>query len=506
MSATAPPHLRDYQLDIIADIAARVATGRKRVLAVLPTGGGKTIVFAEIVRRTVADSRRVVVLVHRRELLGQASRKLYDAGIDHGIVAAGFSARPGEPVQVCMVPTLHQRAVRTSAMELPPADVAVVDEAHHSPANSWKAVIASWPEAMVLGLTATPCRKNGAGLGTVFDALVEGPQVAELIERGFLVGTVVFAAPPPDLTGVPVHKGDYAEGQLAERVDRPKLVGDVVAEWHRHAKGLPTIAFATNVAHSVHIRDAFRTEGILAEHLDGSTPTAERDRILKALAEGKVDVVSNCAVLTEGFDAPNVGCIILARPTRSFGLYRQMIGRGLRTAEGKTHCIVLDHAGATVAHGFVEEPAQWSLDEGSRAQSKPAGLTGGRARRLRDCPECGAVDWEGKPCTACGWHPVVKPEPIATIDGDLEELKRDGTRKPIEIDPRGFYRELRGFAGERGFKQGWAAHKFKDKFKQWPPYAWNSDAPVEPSPEVRSWVRSRFIAYKAAMRKAVVQS
>ena len=177
----------------------------------------------------------MLVLAHRREIITQTSKKLHDQGIYHGIIQAGFDklARPMAQVQVASVQTLTARAVRTNRIELPPADLLVIDETHHCPASTYRKIIAQYPDAILLGLTATPCRGDGRGLGGIFEAIVEAPQVAELIEQGHLVKTRVYAPAIPDLKGVRVQAGDYNERQLAERMDRPKLIGDIVSHWHR---------------------------------------------------------------------------------------------------------------------------------------------------------------------------------------------------------------------------------------------------------------------------------
>ena len=212
----------------------------------------------------------------------------------------------------------------------------------------------------------------------------------------------------------------------------------------------------------------------------------------------------NVGVLTEGFDAPDVGCIVLARPTKSFSLYRQMIGRGLRPADGKSHCVVVDHSGCTAMHGFVEEEVNWSLDVTSRAESRSTSKAraNGQARELATCPECGASHWRGRPCGACGWRPRPKAEAVDVADADLVELKRDGSRVQQDLDRRTFYRQLIALAAERGYRPGWAAVKFKEKFGAWPSWGWRDDSPVEPVPATRSWVRSRMIAFARARAKA----
>jgi superfamily II DNA or RNA helicase len=378
-----------------------------------------------------------------------------------------------------------------------------VDEAHRARAQTYQRILEAYPNALVIGLTATPCRGDGKGLGNIFGELVECPDVGELIKLGFLVGTTVYAPSTPDLTGVNVQRGDYVERQLAERMDNAQLVGDVVSHWHRLASDRQTVVFASGVGHSVHIRDEFRRAGVNAEHIDGTTPTEERDGILRRLAEGQVQVVTNYGVLTEGWDSPAVSACVLARPTKNMGLYRQMVGRVLRPAPGKTDALVLDHAGCTLEHGFVEEPVAWTLRTDKRAENPTqTARKQGEAPGLKECPECGALRQAGKPCGACGWKPAKKPDAPEVIDGDLAKLDRDGTRSAPEHDPGRWHAQLLYIARERGYKDGWAAMKVKEKFGQWPPSPKHAPpAPEAPTPEVRSWVRSRQIAYAKA-RKA----
>jgi superfamily II DNA or RNA helicase len=493
--------LRDYQAAFIADFNRELLRGQRKIMGVAPTGAGKTVIAAAIARQAAAASQRVLFLVHRRELVSQSSQKLYDVGLDHGIIAAGFPTRPAVSVQVASISTLHARAVRCSNVELPRADLVIVDEAHHAPARTWHRLIDAYPAAGMLGLSATPCRADGRGLGDIFKVMVQCPPIAALIGSGYLVPTCVYAPTRPDLDGVRVHCGDYIEAELADRMDRPQLVGDVVAHWHRLGDRRRTIVFATSVAHAVHLRDEFGRYGVAAAHVDGTTPTAERDAILAGLASGAIEVVTNCGVLTEGFDLPAIGCIVLARPTKSFGLYRQMVGRGLRP--GKDHCLVLDHASCTHEHGFIDEPVEWTLVPDKRPQ-RPAqtARAARRATTLVDCPECSAARWQGQPCPACGWRPQAKPQDVEVVDGELGLVSRDGTveNAAAAAEKNLFYGQLLWIARERGYKAGWAAHKFREKFSAWP--GRKDVEPVPPTPALLSWVRSRQIAYAKAMQKA----
>jgi len=496
-SERAVPHLRDYQVDVIRRFEEEVSKGNRRVLLVAPTGSGKTVIGGAIVSAYVDAGKKVLFWAHRRELVSQASRKLYDTGIDHGIIQAGHPTRPYEPVQVASIQTLAARALRSRRMDLPDADLLVVDEAHHIRASTYLELVEAYPNAVLLGLTATPCRGDGKGLGSVFDVIVECPSVQALIDAGHLVPTKVYAPATPDLKGVKIQSGDYAIGQLEKRVDTPELVGDIVTHWNRLAERRKTVVFATGVDHSVHIRNCFRESGVVAEHIDGNTPVGERAEILAKLSRGEVDVVSNCMVLTEGWDQPDVSCLVLARPTKSLGLYRQMIGRVLRPAPGKDHALILDHSGAVFQHGFAEDDIEWTLSENDKAINREERNSKGelKKREFATCPECKAVILRGDPCGACGWQPRPKAEVYKFRDGDLAQVDRYGRVSHHNPDQTRWLAELRHIGKERGYKPGWAAFKFKEKFGAWPPRHLENAASIPASDEIRSWVRSRQIAW-----------
>jgi superfamily II DNA or RNA helicase len=397
-------------------------------------------------------------------------------------------------------------------MELPPAELLIIDESHHAPAETYRKIIDSYPGAVLIGLTATPCRGDGRGLGGIFETIIECPQVPALIEQKYLVGTKVYAPCVPDLKGVEVRKGDYVEAQLAERMDRDDLVGDIVTHWHKFGERRKTVCFATGVAHSLHITSEFNKAGVRAEHLDGATPKAERDAILLRLASGETELVSNCMVLTEGWDMPEASCIILARPTKKMGLFRQMIGRVLRPAENKTDAIVLDHAGATFKHGFVEDPVEWTLRPDKLAVSPvhAARLNNKSdySSRLIECSQCSALRVAGEPCPHCGFMPKRPPEAVVFRDGNLGLVDRAGRYAAFDtVDPKTqarWHAMLAHIADERGYKPGWIGFKFKEKFGVWPPRT--LPQPIRPTPECLSWVRSRIIAYAKSQRRADASS
>jgi superfamily II DNA or RNA helicase len=498
------PQLRPYQHDVIVKYERVISAGKRRVIQVAPTGAGKTIVGAEIIKASVTRGEKVLVLAHTREIIRQTSLKLSGYGIEHGIIQAGLVADPDQLVQVASIQTLWARAMRTDKMPLPAADLLIIDECHHCPAETYRKIIGEYPHAILLGLTATPCRGDGRGLGGIFDIIVECPQVAELIEQKWLVKTRVYAPCDPDLKGVETRHGDYVESQLAGRMDHDNLVGDIVTHWHKHGERRRTVVFAVNVAHSRHICEEFVRSGVKAEHIDGTTPKPERDATLARLASGEIELVTNCMVLTEGWDLPEVGCCILARPTKKMGLYRQMIGRVLRPAPGKIDAIVLDHSGAVFRHGFVEDPVAWTLSPDKLAVSPThaARLAGGHSR-LVECSQCSAMRTAGEPCGHCGFLPQRPPRALIFEDGDLALVLRRSRTAPAIADPAErmrWHAILAHIANERGYKPGWAAYKYKEKYGHWPPS--RAVQPIEPSHEVLSWIRSRNIAWAKARQKA----
>lgn len=452
--------LRPYQMTAVESLRDAYRHGSLAPLLVLPTGGGKTQCFSYIARETAAKSKRVLILAHRRELIRQASRKLHEAGVPHGIIAPGFTPTR-DLVQVASVQTLGRRLD-----SLPAFDLLILDEAHHAVAGQWDKIIKAQSCARLLGVTATPERSDGRGLGVksggCFDSIIIGPSVADLTEQGHLSPARVYApAEAPDLSGVRIKGGDYDAGQLEARINVSTITGDVLAHWNRHARGLPTIAFCVSVQHAESVSATFRAAGIRAVCGHGGLPASERDAAINGLATGAVQVLATCDLVSEGLDVPTVGAIILLRPTKSLGLYLQQVGRGLRPAPGKPHLIVLDHAGCTAIHGLPDTPREWSL------AGRPKGV---KAPTTWRCDSCFAIQKPGPVCIACGFVvPVLKPKQsegrsIMQTDGDLQEV--DPARvahlrtAPLHslVSQARTDTELREIARARGFKPGWIWH------------------------------------------------
>ena len=447
-------NLRDYQQQVISDLRTAMQQGAKAPLLCLPTGGGKTVILATIAAQAAAKGRRVLILVHRRELIHQTATKLAWAGLEHGIIAAGHPATD-HAMQVASVQTLVRRLSR---MTWQPSLV-IIDEAHHAAAGSWRQILEHWPDAYRLGVTATPCRLDGRGLSEAFDHLVLGPSVADLTFWGFLSASRIYAPPVvADLSGIRRRAGDYANDQAAAAMNRPTVTGDAIAHYQRLAEGQQAIAFCCNVAHAISVCDAFKTAGINAAMLLGDTQ--DRDAVVAQYAAGVIHVLVTVDVVSEGFDVPAASCAILLRPTQSLGLYLQQVGRVLRPAPGKDAALILDHVGNVTRHGFPDDAREWSLSEGI--------VRGGRgtpAPSVRTCPECYAAFKPQPICPVCGAQCApIKSRVIKQLAGELQELRRESVQQRIADRDRAKRErqsartlpQLLALAKERGYAPGWA--------------------------------------------------
>lgn len=379
--------LRPYQVAAIERLRAEFARGRSRVLLTAPTGAGKTVVAAEIVRAAHAKGTGVLFVAHRIELLEQTLGKLEAVGIKAGVIKAGWAADPSAPVQVASIQTLIRR-------EFPPAGLLVIDEAHHTSADSYRRIAASYRR--VLGLTATPWRTDGRGLAEDYEANVVAATPAELTEAGYLVRSKTYAYASPDLKGVRVTAGDFNQKGLELACDRSEILGSIVSEYRTHAHGRPAIVFPVSVRHSEHVVAEFRAAGYEAAHLDCDTPAAERAELLERFRSGSLTVLSSVGVLTEGFDAPRAEVAILARPTMSLALYLQMVGRVLRPFEGKAGALVHDHAGNAIRFGLPTDARDYTLAAAKVKRGDAAAFACPMCQavipsRSIECPECGGL-------------------------------------------------------------------------------------------------------------------
>lgn len=440
--------LRPYQQRAVD--AIRSALGRHRAVCLAAqVGSGKTVIACEIIRRVLDRGNRALFLVHRVELVEQARDRLRAFDIEAGIIKAGFAEDRAQPVQVACIPTLIRR-------EFPPAELVIFDECHHAVSESWLRVLAHYRDAgaWILGITATPQRLDGKPLGEAFETIIEPVTTRELIDDGYLIEPVVYAPPSIDRRGLKVQGGDFALPQLAERMQ--KLTASITDYWSDHA-GDRTLCFAVNIAHSQRIAEALIDVGARVAHIDGGTPPGRRALVNRMFRVGEFDVVTQCQVWTEGFDLPELDTLIVARPTKSLGLHRQMIGRVMRPAPGKDGAIVLDHAGNHHEHGAITAEIEWSLD----GKPKREGVA-----PVRTCSTCFAIiPLASRTCPECG----------AELDEDVEppkvenpgELERLATDREEERRADWYVGQVR-IASASGYALGWARFRYKEQFGKWP--------------------------------------
>lgn len=422
--------LRPFQQDIIDGVRASLKL-HNAVMLQSPTGSGKTIKSSFMVRSALAKGGRPWFIANRDYLVEQTSLTFNSMGISHGIIAAGRPFNPYQQCQVCSIDTLKNRLARIPAGCFP--TVVFVDEAAHSAAGGWAKVLewASLVGAKIVGLTATPERLDGRPLNPPYQAIVPGPSVAWLIQEGYLSRYRAFAPTTPPLDDLKVRAGDYAIEEMAEKIDTPTLVGDVVGHYRRLAAGKRAIYFAINIAHSKHVADAFNAAGVPAIHIDGTTPSHERKAAAVALADGRLSVLVNVGLLSEGFDLSaqagrdvTVECVGLLRPTKSLSLYLQQVGRALRKKPDAA--VILDHAGNIEAHGLPDDDRVWTLEGRKKGDQKAevavtvcSSCFATYRAILRKCPECGAEKPEA----------VAIPRALTVGEGELVEVDADALRR-----------------------------------------------------------------------------
>ncbi len=449
--------LRSYQIKAIDSLRYSFNTkGKKSPLLVMPTGAGKTVVFAAISKAISQNEKNVLILVHRRELIDQASKKLKNIGVNHGVIAAKYESSKNN-IQIASVQTLVRRLVTNTFNP----HYIIIDEAHHAAAGSWRKIIEHFKDAYKIGCTATPIRLDGRGLADYFDDLVKGPGVAKLIKDKYLAPYKVFAPPLKiNLDKVKTLGGDYQKKELEKQIDTVDIIGDAVQQYKKHADGLPAIAFCISIKHATDVCNKFKDAGYKAAIVHGEMKVNDRDEAIKGLGNGKIQILTSVDVISEGTDVPDVSAAILLRPTKSEGLYLQQVGRVLRPKEGKT-AIILDHVNSTRTHGFVDDKREWSLHLQKKKKKK-----GELAPHVETCKKCFATYKPTPVCPVCGYQAENRERFIKQEEGELEELKRKETEKKQQkllIATAKTLEELEMVAKILGYKKGWAYRVFESR-------------------------------------------
>jgi len=497
--------LRDYQSEIVDKVIDHIRAGRRRILIQAPTGSGKSVVIAELIRRAVAKGRKIVFISHRQELNEQISERLTRLGISHGVWVRGhFRWDMDNPVQVISIQMLAKSETK------PEAHIIVVDEAHHMAAGQYRTAMKSYPGTVLVGASATPERLDGRGLGDIFDAMVCAPSMSELVGMGHLLPFRLYCPDTPDLSGVQKSCGDYNQKQLEKAVrSSSRRIGNMAFHYNDKAAGQAAIAFLVSINDSKDVAQSLRGEGIAAEHIDGTMKTHERTQILERLKNGTTKIVTNVQLWTEGVDVPVVNCVILGRPTHSLALYLQQVGRAARPYGNQEHAIVLDHAGCVHRHGVPTQVRKWTL-EGRKRRAKVEG-----SGLLMTCPNCGLVRSAEQPfCAVCNPKQsamfagsptevagdlVEYTSPILTEDNRCEScsggpVRKEPTRAGMRLkctclecrvitympDPErakkatprqklAEWQRLESVRIDKGFQPGWSKHQYRSTFGDWPP-------------------------------------
>ena len=479
-------NLRQYQVDSINDLRKAILKGHKRIVLQLATGGGKTTIASEMIRKANEKGKKCLFLADRIELVEQTSKRLDYEGIDHGIIMGNHERyKPHSINQVCSPQTLARRAT-------PAADLVIIDECHVA-YGIHKKMMQAMPNTVFIGLSATPFTK---GLGKLYSNLVVGATTTKLTDEGYLVPVKVFAPSKPDLTKLRTVAGDYDEKELFARVNKPKLVADIVDTWIKRGDNRPTIGFAVNVLHSQALCEQFKDRGIRAAHIDSYMPTKLREQLVNDFKDGYIKVLFNVGILDKGFDYPEASCLIMARPTKSLMLYIQQAGRVLRPHPTKEDAIILDHAGNTQAHGFVTDDLPQELDDGTKRKVEPSQKKQEEKGTL--CTSCAYVKkkYEYK-CPCCGFTPKKKDAGIDVEKGDLLEVTRT---KVTVAEKQQLYSELLFIELDKSYKRGFAAQMYRNKFGVWPKGL--LDFTRAPSPETVNYVKSRMIQFTNGRKRA----
>ncbi len=515
--AVDPPKLRPYQSRGIQALRDHVRAGKRRILLVLPTGGGKMTIIAAITRTSTVPA---LFVAHRMELIDQCVDELAKVGISNvGVIRADDKrTNPEASVQVASIQTLARR-------DKPPAGLVFIDEAHRAVSDSYLALLEHYKSSIILGFTATPTRLDGRPMGNLFEYMEVVCDYETLIKDGYIIDPLCYTGATPDLSGVQIVGGDYDENALDTVMRDMTLVGNLIQHWEKLAHLYPrpnggdgfvegprrrTVIFAVSINHSTDICDRFWKAGVRIAHLDGDTPETERRRVVRALGSGDIDAITNVGVLLEGVDIPSAKCVVHARPTNSLVLWRQSGGRILRPwhpgcrpgcrEHPSVKPLLIDHAGNIGRLGFPHEDLHWQLNERSRrAERKPA---------TRICKHCFAyIPAYKRICPHCGGE-LPPPDPDPPPDETDEYLQQFATTP--EGMRRLYFDTMVRKARLKGYKPGFASARYKERYGHWPPWAWSEEvkASCASDPEwqanmiAHSKLREKIEAIKANKERA----
>lgn len=446
--------LRPYQQKALDEIRGIYAKKSKRVLLHLATGAGKTVIFCQVLKSVFEKGKHAIMVVRGRHLVSQAADRLAREGIAHGVMMPGhWNNNERAPIQVCSIDTLRARK------KAPPADIIIIDEAHHAVSDSYRELIAMYPDAFILAVTATPYHDDG--LGHIAREVVKPISMKNLIEQKYLVPPIYYAPSTPDMKRAKIVKGDYSASDVEKIMldSSTYITGDIITHWRKLGENRPTICFAATIKHSEFIAAEFTKNGIACEHIEANTSQHVRDSAIERLVNGELKIITNVGILCTGVDIPQVSCIIMARPTQSYMLYVQQAGRGTRIAEGKKDFIILDHAGNVMRHNFITLEREAVIDPVDRKKKSKKS----EVENIRQCKSCFAIyEASNAGCPMCGSTPEKRM--LSHRPGELVKLEQPFK---IDYDPKYLDTKFANFlaiAKERQYNLWWAYHQMKDEF------------------------------------------
>ncbi|MDJ0305372.1 DEAD/DEAH box helicase family protein [Dehalobacter sp.] len=440
--------LRDYQKDLIEELRYLIAGGSSRICAVAPCGAGKTVLFSWITGQVRQNKQKILIVVHRQELIEQTSKTLDRFYIPHEIL----NSRNINSCQV-HVASVYTLAKRLNQFTEEPGLI-ILDEAHHAVANTWKKLVDRFNKSLIIGFTATPARLSGDGLGAIFQKLALGPSVTELIEMGSLSPYDYYAPPvKADLEGIRVKYGDYQRSEIALRMDKSEIIGDAIETYKRLAMGKRAICYCASRIHAEHVANEFNKAGIPSAYIDGETPDPVRKAAIDQFRSGTIKILTNVDLISEGFDVPDMEAVILLRPTQSTCLFIQQAMRAMRADPenpGK-RAIIIDHVGNVYRHGLPDEDREWSL-EGKVKKRDPSEI------KIRQCPKCFFTHKPRPVCPKCG-HVYAKQEAEVIEErkaGELLQIKDlERKKQRREVAQARTREDLEMIAFKRGYSLRW---------------------------------------------------
>ena len=429
--------LRPYQTDLFNAARQAYRDGYKYPCVVLGCGGGKSVIASEMAKQATLKGNRVLFIVHRRELVSQITDTFKWWGVDMNLCTVG------------MVQTITRRTAKIAEPEL-----IITDESHHGLATSYRKIYEAFPNAKRIGFTATPIRLNGGGLGDVNDILVTGVSTKWLITNNYLAPFDYYAPTVADLSGLHVKHGEYITEEVVGKLNKPAIYGDVINYYRQLSDGKQAICYCASVEHSKAMANEFNFAGIIAAHLDGTTPDEERRQIVEGFRQGRIKIICNCEILGEGFDVPDCNTSILLRPTKSMVLYIQQAMRCMRYLPGK-RAVIIDHVGNYARFGLPDQNREWSLEPKAKKETTAPEIL------ARQCPLCFYTHETAPICPHCGYVYPIKERTIEEIkEARLEQIKGIVVEYNTPNNCKTMA-ELQAYAKLKGYKNGWAYFQAK---------------------------------------------